>query len=51
MDNEYDLSINRYKEGEYEAVKYGPPQVILARLAELEGEIAKGRAELEGLIR
>ena len=49
--NDYDLSINRYKEVEYEAVEYDPPKVILARLAELEKEIAKGRAELGELLR
>ena len=45
--NDYDLSINRYKEVEYEAVEYDPPGVILERLAELEQEIASGREELE----
>ena len=49
-DNDYDLSINRYKEVEYEAVEYDPPKVILERLAELEEEIAKGRQELEGML-
>jgi type I restriction enzyme M protein len=49
-DNDYDLSINRYKEVDYEAVEHDPPKVILERLAELEREIAKGRAELEGLL-
>ena len=49
-ENDYDLSINRYKEVVYEAVEYDPPKVILARLAELEAEIAKGRAELEGML-
>ena len=49
--NEYDLSINRYKEVDYEAVQYDPPTVILERLAELEKEIAKGRKKLEGLLR
>ena len=48
--NDYDLSINRYKEVEYEAVKYDPPKVILGRLAALEEDIAKGRKELEGLL-
>ena len=48
--NDYDLSINRYKEVEYEAVEYDPPKVILERLAQLEQEIAEGRAELEGLL-
>ena len=49
--NDYDLSINRYKEVEYEAVEYDPPKVILGRLAALEEDIAKGREELEGLLR
>ena len=48
--NDYDLSINRYKEVEYEAVKYDPPKVILRRLAALEEDIAKGREELEGIL-
>ena len=49
-DNDYDLSINRYKEVEYEAVEYDPPRVILARLVILEEKIAKGRKELERLL-
>ena len=49
-DNDYDLSINRYKEVKYEAAEYDPPKVILKRLAELEEEIAKGRTELERLL-
>lgn len=50
VSNEYDLSINRYKEVEYEAVEYDPPKVILERLAKLEVEIAEGRKELEGML-
>lgn len=49
--NDYDLSINRYKEVEYEAVEHEPPKVILERLAKLEAEIAKGREELEGMLK
>ena len=49
-ENDYDLSINRYKEVEYEAVEYDPPRVILGRLADLEDEIVMGRAELEGML-
>lgn len=49
--NDYDLSINRYKEVEYEAVDYDPPGVILERLAKLEKEIAEGRKELEALLK
>lgn len=49
-ENDYDLSLNRYKEVEHEAVEYDPPKVILERLAALEAEIAKGRAELEEML-
>jgi type I restriction enzyme M protein len=49
-DNDYDLSINRYKEVVYEAVEHDPPNVILGRLAKLEEEIVEGRKELEGLL-
>ena len=49
--NDYDLSINRYKNVEYEAVEYEPPRVVLERLAALEEDIAKGREELERLLR
>jgi len=49
-ENDYDLTINRYKEVVYEAVEYDPPKVILERLAELETEIVKGRKELEKLM-
>ena len=49
-ENDYDLSINRYKEVVYEAVEYDPPNVILKRLADLDDEIAKGRKELEGML-
>ena len=48
--NDYDLSINRYKEVEYEAVEYDAPNVIMARLSELETEIEKGRTQLETLL-
>jgi type I restriction enzyme M protein len=49
--NDYDLSINRYKEVAYEAVEYESPKVILKRLAKLEEEIEKGRKELEGMLK
>ncbi|MCM0613722.1 SAM-dependent DNA methyltransferase [Marinobacter sediminum] len=49
--NDYDLSINRYTEVEYESVEYDPPGVILERLAKLEEEISEGRKELEALLR
>ncbi len=49
-ENDHDLSINRYKEIEYEPVEYDPPKVILERLAGLEEEIAKGREDLRKLL-
>ena len=49
-DNAFDLSINRYKEVEYEAVEYDPPKMIIARLQEMEKEIQQGLAELEEML-
>jgi type I restriction enzyme M protein len=48
--NDYDLSLNRYKEVVHEAVEHDSPKEILTRLAKLEDEIVKGRKELEGLL-
>lgn len=48
--NDYDLSINRYKEVVYEKVEYDPPQVILDRLDQLNHEITSKMQELRGLI-
>lgn len=48
--NDYDLSINRYKEVEYEKVEYDPPYVIMTRLDELSLEISSKMEELRGLI-
>ena len=48
--NGYDLSINRYKEIVYEAVEYDPPLQILGELADLEGEIQQGMAELREML-
>lgn len=49
--NDYDLSINRYKQVVYEQVQHDPPQKILAELKVLEAEIMKGMKELEGMLR
>ncbi len=49
-DNDYDLSVNRYREVHHEEVQYDPPKMIMARLAALETEIAKSRAELQALL-
>lgn len=48
--NGYDLSISRYKETEYEEVKYEPPKVILQKLRDLEDEIRADLDALEGLL-
>src|SRR5215216_5713478 len=45
--NNYDLSINRYKEVIYEEVKYDPPKDILRELQELECKIQNDMRELE----
>ena len=37
--NDYDLSINRYKETIYEKVEYEKPEVILGKISVLEEEI------------
>lgn len=51
VDNDYDLSINRYKQVVYEQVLYESPQTILAELKKLEAEIVRGMEELEGMLK
>jgi type I restriction enzyme M protein len=48
--NGYDLSINRYKEVEYEEVSYAPPLEILGKLKSLENEILADLDDLEGML-
>lgn len=50
-ENKYDLSINRYKEVAYERAAFGPPQDILRRLREVEGEIQRDLDELETFLK
>ena len=50
VDNEYDLSINKYREVEYVPVEYPSTQEIMANLHELEMEITKNLAELEEML-
>jgi type I restriction enzyme M protein len=47
----YDLSINRYKEIEYELVEHPHPREILVGLAKIEDEIRREMKALEGLLR
>ncbi len=49
-DNNYDLSLNRYKEIVHEEVEYDPPKVIIGRLKELEAEISADLEELEAML-
>jgi type I restriction enzyme M protein len=48
--NDYDLSINRYKEVVHAVSEHLPPKAILAKLAVLEEEIAAGMKALEGML-
>lgn len=49
-ENNYDLSINKYKEIVYEEVKYDASEEILSRIKELEKEINTGLEELSKMI-
>jgi type I restriction enzyme M protein len=46
----YDLSLNRYKEVVHDEVAHRAPREIITELKALEGEIAEGLAELEGIV-
>lgn len=48
--NGYELSINKYKEVEYEEVQYEAPQKILADIKILEDEVQQGLKELEEML-
>ena len=50
-DNDYDLSINKYKEVEYVAVEYPPTSEIMANIREIEKQISKEMDELEKLLK
>lgn len=50
VDNDYDLSINKYKETEYVPVEYPPTREIMNNLREIEKQIAVEMDELEKLL-
>lgn len=50
IDNDYDLSINKYKEIVYEKVEYPPTSELIAEIKDLNEQIAKGIAELEAML-
>lgn len=49
-ENDWDLSINKYKEIEYEEVEYRSPSEIINDITLFEDEIQKGLNELERLL-
>lgn len=50
VDNDYDLSINKYKKVEYVPVEYPPTSEIMANIREIEKKIGKEMDELEKLL-
>jgi type I restriction enzyme M protein len=50
IDNDYDLSLSKYKEEVYEEVSYDKPKDILKRIDKIEGVIVKELGELKELI-
>lgn len=50
VDNGYDLSINKYKKVDYQAVEYPPTSEILAELESLQKEIDEGLKALKEML-
>lgn len=48
--NDYDLSITRYKENDYEEVEYEAPKVIIQRIKELEKQILNDLNDIERMV-
>ncbi len=48
--NDYDLSINKYKEVVYEQVEYESTEVIIGKIEQIEVEIQKEFSELKSLL-
>ena len=51
VENGYDLSINKYKKVEYQAVEYEPTEVILGKIDALEAEIQQELGALKELLK
>ena len=49
-DNDYDLSINKYKKIEYIPVEYPPTEEILTEIEQLNEQIAKETKELREML-
>lgn len=50
IENDYDLSINKYKEIEYIPIEYPPTEEIFAELEKMERQITEEMAELKKLL-
>ncbi len=50
VEQDYDLSLNRYKEVVHEEVEHRPPLEILADLERLESEIQQGMSDLKAML-
>ncbi len=50
VENDYDLSINKYKEIEYEKIEYPPTKDIMKEILEINNEITKELKELSNLL-
>jgi type I restriction enzyme M protein len=50
VDNDYDLSVNKYKEVEYEKIEYPPTSEILDELEEIQKDITESLAELRRML-
>ncbi|WP_028280021.1 class I SAM-dependent DNA methyltransferase [Arthrobacter sp. H5] len=50
-ENGYDLSLNRYKEVQYDEVEHKAPAEIIADLELLEADISRGMADLKELLK
>jgi type I restriction enzyme M protein len=50
ISNDYDLSINKYLEKEYEKVEYDSPAVIMDRIDSIDDEIEALKTELKSLL-
>ena len=50
MDNDYDLSINKYKKTEYVAVEYPPTSEIMVEIEDLNKVIETELSELKKML-
>ena len=48
--NDYDLSINKYLETDYEKIEYDTPSVIMSRIDSFDGEIEELKKEIKSLL-